>query len=133
MIRSIICDLDRTLLRTDKTISDYTIQILNVCRTQGILLMGATARPARAIETYHKQVCFDAAVMPDLLERFIHEADTNRKDDSHAIAAAQIAAHMGDCIDRPVLTIQKRAHTLFVQSTDEMIRKYSHSCSDLSR
>lgn len=62
MIRSIICDLDRTLLRTDKTISDYTIQILNVCRTQGILLMAATARPARAIETYHKQVCFDAAV-----------------------------------------------------------------------
>lgn len=62
MIRSIICDLDRTLLRTDKTISDYTIQILNVCRTQGILLMGATVRPARAIETYHKQVCFDAAV-----------------------------------------------------------------------
>lgn len=73
------------------------------------------------------------STMPDLLERFIYEADTNRKDDSHAIAAAQIAAHMGDCIDQPVLTIQKRAHTLFVQSTDEMIRKYSHSCSDLSR
>lgn len=62
MIRAIICDLDRTLLRTDKTISDHTLQVLRACRAQGILLMAATARPARAIEAYQKQVCFDAAV-----------------------------------------------------------------------
>lgn len=60
MIKAIITDLDRTLLHTDKTISDYTLQVLRRCHEQGILLMAATARPERAILEYHQQVRFDA-------------------------------------------------------------------------
>jgi len=59
-IRTIITDLDRTLLCTDKTISEYTLQVLKKCHEQGILIMAATARPERAILDYHKQVHFDA-------------------------------------------------------------------------
>ena len=44
-IKMIACDLDRTLLRTDITISAYTTQVLAKCRQQGILLAYATARP----------------------------------------------------------------------------------------
>lgn len=60
MIKAIICDLDRTLLRTDKTISPRTLSVMRSCHDRGLLLMAATARPIRAISTYQEQVSFDA-------------------------------------------------------------------------
>lgn len=48
-MKAIITDLDRTLLRTDKTISEYTHTILKKCHERGVLLMAATARPERII------------------------------------------------------------------------------------
>ena len=59
-MKAIITDLDRTLLRTDKTISEYTYTILKRCHNKGIILMAATARPERAILTYQKQIGFKA-------------------------------------------------------------------------
>lgn len=59
-MKAIITDLDRTLLRTDKTISEYTHTILKKCHERGILLMAATARPERTILTYQKQIGFEA-------------------------------------------------------------------------
>lgn len=38
-IKMIVTDLDRTLLRTDKTISNYTAAMLNRCREQGIKIV----------------------------------------------------------------------------------------------
>ena len=48
-IKMIVTDLDNTLLRTDKTISDYTAGILNKCRQNSIKIAFATARPKRAV------------------------------------------------------------------------------------
>ena len=59
-MKAIITDLDRTLLRTDKTVSEYTLSILKKCHDRGILLMAATARPERAILTYRDQIGFEA-------------------------------------------------------------------------
>lgn len=59
-MKAIITDLDRTLLRSDKTISEYTCTILKKCHDKGILLMAATARPERSVLTYHEQIGFDA-------------------------------------------------------------------------
>ena len=59
-MKAVITDLDRTLLRTDKTISEYTYTILKKCHDRGIILMAATARPERAILAYHKQIHFEA-------------------------------------------------------------------------
>lgn len=59
-MRAIITDLDRTLLRTDKTLSEYTIDIMRKCHDRGIVIMAATARPERSILQYHQQICFDA-------------------------------------------------------------------------
>lgn len=59
-MKAIITDLDRTLLRTDKTISDYTYSVLKKCHDKGIILMAATARPERAILTYQNQIGFKA-------------------------------------------------------------------------
>ena len=59
-MKAIITDLDRTLLRTDKTISEYTCAVLKKCRDRGMFLMAATARPERAVLEYQRQIGFDA-------------------------------------------------------------------------
>ncbi|MDR1822123.1 MAG: HAD hydrolase family protein [Oscillospiraceae bacterium] len=51
-IRLIITDLDNTLLRRDKTVSDRTVGVLKRCRESGIVLAFATARPKRAVFQY---------------------------------------------------------------------------------
>ena len=43
-IKMIVCDLDGTLLRSDKTVSKYTLDMLNKCRSQGVKFAIATAR-----------------------------------------------------------------------------------------
>ena len=55
-IKMIVLDLDRTLLRSDKTISDYTIKILNECKRIGIKIVIASARPRRAVKFFEKQI-----------------------------------------------------------------------------
>ena len=47
-IKMIVTDLDDTLLRTDKTISDYTKDILNLCRESGVKVAYATGRGGSA-------------------------------------------------------------------------------------
>ncbi len=59
-MKAIITDLDRTLLRTDKSVSEYTCEVLKRCRERGIFLMAATARPERAVTEYQRQIGFDA-------------------------------------------------------------------------
>jgi len=59
-IKAIIVDLDRTLLRSDKTISPYTIDILRRCQSAGLKVMAATARPQRAVGEFADAVQFDA-------------------------------------------------------------------------
>jgi len=48
MIKMIITDLDNTLLRSDKTISEYTIDVLKKCQSKGIKVAFATARSEQA-------------------------------------------------------------------------------------
>jgi len=48
-INMIVCDLDGTLLRTDKTISEYTLNMFEKCRKLGIKIGIATARSEMSI------------------------------------------------------------------------------------
>jgi len=59
-MKAIITDLDRTLLRSDRTISSYTQNILQKCREAGMYIAVATARPEKSITAYQKQIGFDA-------------------------------------------------------------------------
>ena len=61
-MKAVIVDLDRTLLRTDKSISEYTARILWKCHGSGVRLIAATARPMRAIRCYDELIGFDATV-----------------------------------------------------------------------
>lgn len=61
MYKLIILDLDGTLLHTDKSISPYTLHILEKCKARGILIGIATARG----ETNAKN--FISRVNPDII------------------------------------------------------------------
>ena len=52
----IILDLDRTLLRNDKSISEYSINILEKCKMSGYIISFATARQKRGILNYKEIV-----------------------------------------------------------------------------
>ena len=60
-IKLIICDLDGTLLRGDKTVSAYTLDVLHRCRAAGIKLGIATAR------SRHGARVFTDLMAPDVL------------------------------------------------------------------
>lgn len=62
-VNTVIVDLDRTLLHTDKTLSAYTAKVLNDCKKCGIKIMVATARPFRATKQYCELIDFDAIVV----------------------------------------------------------------------
>ena len=59
-MKAIITDLDRTLLHTDKSVSEHTVSVLKKCREHGILIMAASARPLRDILIYNDLIGFDA-------------------------------------------------------------------------
>ena len=62
-IKAIVVDLDKTLLRSDKTLSPDTVRILGSCRRCGMKVMVATARPLRTTTPFCKLVDFDALVV----------------------------------------------------------------------
>ena len=57
---AVIVDLDRTLLRTDKSVSAYTLEVLEKWKKAGALLFAATARPERAITEYRTLIGFNS-------------------------------------------------------------------------
>ena len=58
--QAVIVDFDRTLLHTDKTISEYTVKVFRQWQEAGARLFAATARPERAVEIYRETIPFDA-------------------------------------------------------------------------
>jgi Cof subfamily protein (haloacid dehalogenase superfamily) len=62
MIGMLAIDLDRTLLHTDKTISQYSADIIRRCRERGIRVVFATARPIRTVVLFLDQVECDAVI-----------------------------------------------------------------------
>ncbi len=62
MIKAVIFDLDNTLLRSDKSLSDYSRGVLKRCRERGIHVLAASARPERTIREFGVFGEFEALV-----------------------------------------------------------------------
>ena len=62
-IKTILVDLDRTLLHTDKTLSAYSVEVLKKCKKNGIRIIVATARPWRTAKQYCEMMGCDGAVV----------------------------------------------------------------------
>lgn len=61
-IKLIISDLDKTLLDSDKIISDYTSAVLQKCKQRGIKVAFATARSEHSCREYVLQINPDAII-----------------------------------------------------------------------
>ncbi|MDR1464198.1 MAG: HAD family hydrolase [Oscillospiraceae bacterium] len=61
-IRMIVTDLDRTLLRSDKSLSDFTAEILLRCRAHGIKVVFATARSEASAQRFTDAIQPDAVI-----------------------------------------------------------------------
>lgn len=72
-MKAIITDLDRTLLRTDKSVSEKTISVLRKVQENGIKVMFATARPRRAIAQYEELLHPDSVVTLNGARTFIND------------------------------------------------------------
>ena len=62
-VKMIVTDLDRTLLRPDKTISEYSAKVLNRCRESECRMVFATARPERRVREFYDVVPADAFIL----------------------------------------------------------------------
>ena len=62
MIRMIVTDLDNTLLRSDKSISEYTIEVLKKCQARGIKVVFATARSTKSASRVLEQFAPDGFI-----------------------------------------------------------------------
>lgn len=60
-IRMVVTDLDSTLLRGDKTVSQFTLDTIAEMRRRGILFAIATARPYRSVTRPCPWLMYDAA------------------------------------------------------------------------
>jgi len=58
----VVTDLDRTLLRSDHSLSDYTVSVLNTCRKHGIKIVFATARDLSQMMDLLAKVPADAVI-----------------------------------------------------------------------
>lgn len=73
-MKAIITDLDRTLLRTDKSVSEKTVQVFKKLQENGIKVMFATARPRRAITQYEELLHPDSVATLNGARTFINNS-----------------------------------------------------------
>lgn len=64
-IKLIVTDLDNTLLKNDKTISDYSAGIFRKCKDYGIMTSVATARYITGIQPFVQQIMTDYQITND--------------------------------------------------------------------
>jgi hydroxymethylpyrimidine pyrophosphatase-like HAD family hydrolase len=62
-IKMIVTDLDRTLLRTDETISEYTKSVFRRCQNMGIKVVFATARSLESSQHYRIELNPDGDIV----------------------------------------------------------------------
>ena len=74
MIKMIATDLDNTLLKADKTISEYTASVFERCRKKGIKIVFATARLLSMITDFAEIIEIDGLVATN--GAFIYAGDT---------------------------------------------------------
>ena len=87
-IKMIAVDLDGTLLRNDKTVSDYTTRVLRACKQHGAKVVFATARSECDCTQYTSLIQPDAiisnrgatiSVGGDIIHRAVIDAETTNK------------------------------------------------------
>jgi len=123
-IKMIVTDLDETLLHTDKSISEYTISILEKCRAKGIKIVFATARSTQSASKMLKQFTPDifigyggALVLAN--EKVIHRFDISADISSNLI---------NDCLKDPEImhVLATNENVSYTNKTNPEDKRMSH-------
>ena len=119
-------DLDGTLVRSDETVSDYSVRVLRKVREAGITVVGVTGRGARLIELCQRDlpvadffVLAQGAYVVDLREepRVLRREQIPGPDLAHALAL--IEAEVGplsvlvEALDEPRAPLWGDAHAVW--------------------
>jgi len=123
-IKMIVTDLDQTLLHKDKTITDYSIDILTCCRTAGIKIVYATARSTQASLNFFERF------MPDI---FIGYGGALALADKEVINRFDISADISyqlinECMREPDITsiLAINENKAFTNRLDTLDSESSH-------
>lgn len=124
-IKLIVTDLDGTLLRTDKTVSDRTIQVLQKCREQGIAIAMATARYWIATERYRNLLHPDYLITGDGTvvhcgEELVCECGFSREKTDAIIAMIQSAVPEAEIVSAADRTVYW--NSLHIAESDRLYR-----------
>lgn len=123
-IKMIITDLDETLLYSDKSISEYTISVLEKCRAKGIKIVFATARSPKSASKILTQFTPDifigyggAMVLAE--EKIIHRFD---------IPADISTKLINDCLKEPdiVHVLATNEDVSYTNKTNPNDKRISH-------
>lgn len=92
--KMLIFDLDGTLLRSDKTVSEYTLEILKKCRNMGYLLGISTSRSEFNSARFISQLCPDAVISSggatvSFKDEYIFKAEFSGSETAEFIARAR--------------------------------------------
>ena len=90
----LLFDLDGTLLKSDKSISEYTLSVLNKCRNKGLLIGVSTSRSEQ------NSMKFLSQLLPDILissggalvkrnDEYIYNAEFSVEETNHMIRTAR--------------------------------------------
>lgn len=90
----LLFDLDGTLLRSDKTISDYTLEVLEKCREKGLLVGISTSRSEKNFLTFLKELRPDVIIssggaLLKYQDEYIHKAEFSPEETSQMIGLAR--------------------------------------------
>ena len=156
----IVTDLDNTLLRRDKTISNYTKSIFSRCADAGIKIVFATARPVRAVTKWLNLdirndacICHNGAVIYIGGELFLetgieHDSVCRFLDGAKQFDKMKIAAEINDTLyanfdastiwpgveytmtDFDDLPMAPADKLIFVTTNENEIKKIERLCAD---
>ena len=124
-ISMIVLDLDGTVLHSDKTISAYTIKILEKCRQDGVKIVVATARSEMAAKYYIE------VINPDVV---ISNGGSLVRHGEHTIYKCLLSAEISDKITAELMSkeefisISLETETGYYVTWDEAFSPdYSHA------
>ena len=108
----IATDLDSTLLRNDKSLSDYTAQVLRQCQARGIKVVAATGRRRLSALQFVDPAMFDAMICTNgaqthIDDKLVYECTIPRK------ISTTLLLELHECPD---------IHEIFAQSADYYFR-----------
>jgi Cof subfamily protein (haloacid dehalogenase superfamily) len=136
MTKMIITDLDNTLLRSDKTISEYTIDILKKCQSKGVKVAFATARSEQASSRVLKQFVPDifigyggalVSVGDTVIHRFDIPVDTSSQIIKECLNTAEVLSV--SAINESIAFSSDRK---YIEQKDSSYYQYSDFSSNLN-